>query len=161
MTTTTSMSMWYVSQFLKSRGDVSDIPFSPQMSLPGSPGRSRPGSRPASRPHSPTRGSRLQPITALKGSTRDPLRVFPTDISQRIFSMLSIKELARCSRVSKKWNRSQTLNYGAFWLRPRRTRKSLTQHRTQSGSSIIGKRTSTMRVYLPANGRSVNPNRIG
>ncbi|RPD70808.1 hypothetical protein L226DRAFT_538620 [Lentinus tigrinus ALCF2SS1-7] len=86
------------------------------MSLPGSPGRSRPSSRPASRPHSPTRGSRpspLQPIV-LKAIPRDPLRAFPTDVSQKIFSFLSIKELSRCSRVSKKWNRSQTLNYVWF-----------------------------------------------
>ena len=87
------------------------------MSLPGSPGRSRPSSRPASRPHSPTRGavarpSSLHPLSALKGSTRDPLRALPTDVSQRIFALLSVKELARCSRVSKKWNKSQTMNYG-------------------------------------------------
>ena len=90
-----------------------------QMSLPGSPGRSRPTSRPASRPHSPTRGgvarpSPLQPLSGIKGPARDPLRAFPTDISQRIFSLLSIKELARCSRVSKKWNKSQTINYGTW-----------------------------------------------
>ncbi|KAI0770095.1 hypothetical protein C8Q74DRAFT_1273421 [Fomes fomentarius] len=85
-------------------------------SLPGSPGRSRPSSRPASRPHSPTRSSKLsslQSLSTVKG-TRDPLRVFPTGISQRIFSLLTIKELARCSRVSKKWNQSQTLNYVWF-----------------------------------------------
>ena len=46
----------------------------------------------------------------------DPLRAFPTDVSQRIFSRLSIRDLARCSRVSKKWNRSQTLNYGELNL---------------------------------------------
>ncbi|TBU30798.1 hypothetical protein BD309DRAFT_888888 [Dichomitus squalens] len=88
------------------------------MSLPGSPGMSRPGSRPASRPHSPTRGSRpspLQPLSGLKsGPSRDPLRVLPTDVSQRVFSHLSIRDLARCSRVSKKWNKSQTLNYVWF-----------------------------------------------
>lgn len=90
----------------------------PKMSLPGSPGRSRPSSRPASRPHSPTRGSRpspFQPLTALKsGPSRDPLRTLPTDISQKIFALLSIRDLSRCSRVSKKWNRSQTINYGAY-----------------------------------------------
>ncbi|KAI0787472.1 hypothetical protein C8Q74DRAFT_1195567 [Fomes fomentarius] len=87
------------------------------MSLPGTPGRSRPGSRPASRPHSPTRGSKLHPLrslSAVKGATRDPLRVLPTGVSQSIFSLLTIKELARCSRVSKKWNQSQTLNYVWF-----------------------------------------------
>ncbi|KAI0656765.1 hypothetical protein C8Q70DRAFT_1008470 [Cubamyces menziesii] len=88
------------------------------VSLPGTPSQSRPGSRPGSRPHSPTRrGGRpspLQPITALKSSSTDPLRAFPTDISQRIFSQLSIRDLARCSRVSRRWNKSQTLNYVWF-----------------------------------------------
>ncbi|KAI0747412.1 hypothetical protein C8Q74DRAFT_1401890 [Fomes fomentarius] len=87
------------------------------MSLADSPGRSRTGSQPTSRPHSPTRGSKLSPLSplpAVKEVTRDPLRVLPTDISRRIFSLLTIKELARCSRVSKKWNQSQTLNFVWF-----------------------------------------------
>ncbi|TFK86529.1 hypothetical protein K466DRAFT_550240 [Polyporus arcularius HHB13444] len=88
------------------------------MSAPGSPGRSRPSSRPASRPQSPTRGSRPSPLqsTGLRAISRDPLKAFPTDVSQQIFSLLSIKDLARCSRVSKKWNKSQTLNYVWFQL---------------------------------------------
>ncbi len=81
------------------------------MSIPGSPGRSGPGSRPASRPRSSTRGS-LQSPSTVKGASRDPLRILPTDISWHIFSLLTTKELARCSRFSKKWNQSQTLNYG-------------------------------------------------
>ncbi|KAI0762318.1 hypothetical protein C8Q74DRAFT_1336777 [Fomes fomentarius] len=87
------------------------------MSLPGSPGRSGLASRPASRPHSPTRGLKLTPLqspSTVQGATRDPLRILPTDISRRIFSLLTIKDLARCSRVSKKWNQSQTLNYVWF-----------------------------------------------
>jgi len=70
------------------------------------------GSRPSSRPQSPAPGghrSRLL-IGSQKPST-DPLRAFPTDVSQRIFGHLSIRDLARCSRVSRKWNKSQTLNY--------------------------------------------------
>jgi len=47
-------------------------------------------------------------------SNTDPLKAFPTDISQRIFARLSIKDLANCSRVSRKWNKSQTLNYVWF-----------------------------------------------
>ncbi|EIW65205.1 uncharacterized protein TRAVEDRAFT_160063 [Trametes versicolor FP-101664 SS1] len=88
------------------------------VSLPGTPVQSRPTSRPGSRPQSPTRrGARpspLQPMTAQKTVSRDPLRALPTDVSQRIFSQLSIRDLSRCSRVSKKWNKSQTLNYVWF-----------------------------------------------
>ncbi|EPQ61174.1 hypothetical protein GLOTRDRAFT_69463 [Gloeophyllum trabeum ATCC 11539] len=80
------------------------------MSSPGTPIA---GSRPSSRPQSPAPGGRLQSRLSL-GSQKpssDPLRAFPTDVSQRIFSQLSIRDLARCSRVSRKWNKSQTLNY--------------------------------------------------
>ncbi|KAF8665123.1 hypothetical protein AX16_000590 [Volvariella volvacea WC 439] len=44
----------------------------------------------------------------------DPLRVFPTEISQRIFGRLPVRDLASCALVSRKWNRSQTLNYVWF-----------------------------------------------
>ncbi|KAF7306286.1 Dolichol-phosphate mannosyltransferase subunit 1 [Mycena indigotica] len=37
-----------------------------------------------------------------------------TQISQRIFGQLPLKDLARCALVSKKWNRSQTINYVWF-----------------------------------------------
>jgi len=56
---------------------------------------------------------------ALKGaaarkllSRTDPLRTLPTNLSQCIFARLSLRDLAKCSLVSKKWNRSQTINYG-------------------------------------------------
>ncbi|KAI8983254.1 hypothetical protein BD414DRAFT_490387 [Trametes punicea] len=98
--------------------DESDDELVNVVSLPGTPSQSRPASRPGSRAHSPTRrGGRpspLHPVSAHKPSSPDPLRAFPTDISQRIFSQLSIRDLARCSRVSKRWNRSQTLNYVWF-----------------------------------------------
>ncbi|KAI0638866.1 hypothetical protein C8Q77DRAFT_1162849 [Trametes polyzona] len=88
------------------------------VSLPGTPSQSRPASRPGSRAQSPTRRglrpSPLQPLTAHKSISTDPLRAFPTDVSQRIFSQLSIRDLARCSRVSRRWNKSQTLNYVWF-----------------------------------------------
>ncbi|GJE91991.1 F-box protein [Phanerochaete sordida] len=89
------------------------------VSLPGTPSRSRAGSRPSSRPTSraasPRRAARslLQVSTPGKPAT-DPLKAFPTEISQRIFGMLSIKDLARCARVSRKWSKSQTLNYVWF-----------------------------------------------
>ncbi|EAU93274.2 hypothetical protein CC1G_12008 [Coprinopsis cinerea okayama7 len=78
------------------------------VSLPNSPG--------ATRPSSPTRNS-SKPIKGpllLSNARKDPLRRFPTEVSQRIFKHLSISDLAHCSRVSKKWNRSQTLNYVWF-----------------------------------------------
>ncbi|KAL4065762.1 hypothetical protein V8B97DRAFT_1874835 [Scleroderma yunnanense] len=85
------------------------------VSTPGTPARSRASSRPASRPASPTRRSHLRDgslsLTASTPLSPDPLRAFPTQISQRIFRWLDISDLAACSRVSRKWNKSQTLNY--------------------------------------------------
>ena len=86
-----------------------------QFSLPGTP----PRSRPSTRPPSPTRGALARfarghlSATAAK-QLSDPLRAFPTEISQRIFGLLGIRDLARCARVSRKWRKSQTLNYGVF-----------------------------------------------
>lgn len=89
--------------------------------MPGTP-RS-PRSRVASRNTSPTRtgaAARRAPgplhLTSTAPSSdkksTDPLRALPTEINQRIFARLSIKALARCSRVCRKWNKSQSLNYG-------------------------------------------------
>ncbi|KAI0089913.1 hypothetical protein BDY19DRAFT_992862 [Irpex rosettiformis] len=91
--------------------------FGMQVSIPGTPARSRPSSRPSSRATSPSRRSNLRGLSSLSSSTRstkDPLRVLPTDISQRIFGQLSIRELAKCARVSRRWSKSQTLNYVWF-----------------------------------------------
>ncbi|KAI0692603.1 hypothetical protein BC835DRAFT_1307061 [Cytidiella melzeri] len=88
------------------------------VSMPGTPARSRPASRPASRATSPSRKGNLRgPLHLSALSSRpqkDPLRILPTDVSQRIFSQLSIKELAKCARVSRRWSKSQTLNYVWF-----------------------------------------------
>ncbi|KAH9850552.1 hypothetical protein C2E23DRAFT_834381 [Lenzites betulinus] len=98
--------------------DESDDELVNVVSIPGTPTQSRPTSRPGSRAQSPTRRgfrpSPLQPISAVKASAMDPLKAFPTDVSQRIFSLLSVKQLARCSRVSRRWNKSQTLNHVWF-----------------------------------------------
>ncbi|KAG8958776.1 hypothetical protein FRC03_008830 [Tulasnella sp. 419] len=88
---------------------------------------SRVGSKAGSRSQSPTKlgASARKPLKSLylspdtrdgqkKPKSTDPLRVLPTEISQRIFGMLTIKQLARCARVSRKWKRSQTLNYVWF-----------------------------------------------
>ena len=88
-----------------------------QLSAPGTPSRSRAPSRPASRPTSPTRAGASKrkapgPLLLTKRSSTDPLRAFPTEVSQRIFGLLSLSDLAKTSRVCKKWARSQSLNYG-------------------------------------------------
>ncbi|KAH7884034.1 hypothetical protein F5I97DRAFT_1897648 [Phlebopus sp. FC_14] len=84
------------------------------VSTPGTPARSRAPSRPASRPHSPTRRANLRTpasLSASKALSTDPLKAFPTQVSQCIFRWLDIPDLTACSRVSRKWNKSQTLNY--------------------------------------------------
>ncbi|KDQ54996.1 hypothetical protein JAAARDRAFT_693656 [Jaapia argillacea MUCL 33604] len=84
------------------------------VSVPGTPSVL---SRPSSRPPSPSGGSSRLRLGTSRASHRvssDPLRAFPTDISQLIFNRLSITDLAKCSRVSQKWNKSQTLNYVWF-----------------------------------------------
>ncbi|CEL58348.1 hypothetical protein RSOLAG1IB_03094 [Rhizoctonia solani AG-1 IB] len=52
----------------------------------------------------------------LGGSVRhtDPIRAFPTEVGQKIFSQLGIYDLAKCARVCSRWKRSQTLNYVWF-----------------------------------------------
>jgi hypothetical protein len=37
-----------------------------------------------------------------------------TDLTQKVFSLLSIRDLASCSRVCLKWNKSQSLNYSMY-----------------------------------------------
>lgn len=89
------------------------------VSLPGSPGsKSRSASRPGSRASSPTRSSRrplqgsLHITSTSQRAPTDPLKMFPTEVSQQIFRRLKVKDLASCARVSRKWSKSQTLNYG-------------------------------------------------
>ncbi|TDL22334.1 hypothetical protein BD410DRAFT_257488 [Rickenella mellea] len=89
------------------------------VSLPGTPARSHPPSRHSSRPPSPTKGASARPLPgplhlALRRSSSDPLRILPTELGQRVFGHLSIRDLARCARVCKKWCGSQTLNYVWF-----------------------------------------------
>jgi len=95
------------------------------VSLPGTPNiRSRPSSKPSSRATSPTRSSSrpfrgaLHLTSSSTQTSSDPLKAFPTELSQRIFGQLKTKDLAVCSRVSRKWLKSQTLNYVWFqWYR--------------------------------------------
>lgn len=76
-----------------------------QQSGPGTPGN-------LSRPQSPSLAGAPRSRLASKGSSKDPLRIFPTELNQVIFGRLSIRDLARCARVSKKWSKSQSINYG-------------------------------------------------
>ncbi|KAK0478193.1 hypothetical protein IW261DRAFT_1551599 [Armillaria novae-zelandiae] len=89
--------------------DDSDDELVNVVSLPGTPSRTRPSS--------PTRlgaSTRRPPGPLLIGSRKDPLKVFPTEVSQKIFARLTLPELAKCALVSKKWSRSQTINYVWF-----------------------------------------------
>ncbi|KAL5520457.1 hypothetical protein ACEPAG_9681 [Sanghuangporus baumii] len=106
--------------------DDSDDELVGVMSIPGSPSRSAAPSRQPSRPSSPTRvggASRRRKIPGpllinvgakSKERSSDPLRAFPTEVAQRIFALLSVRDLARCARVCRKWEKSQTLNYVWF-----------------------------------------------
>lgn len=69
----------------------------------------------ASRSSSPTRrsGSRRDKRAAEeqeRRNSRDPLRRFENEVSSRIFKELDVTMLARCTRVSKRWNRSATIS---------------------------------------------------
>ncbi|KAF8151914.1 hypothetical protein K438DRAFT_1864739 [Mycena galopus ATCC 62051] len=89
--------------------DESDDELVNVVSLPGTPARTR--------PPSPTRnGAAARPLRGplLLSSRRDLLKALPTEISQRIFRELSPRDLAKCALVSKKWSRSQTINYVWF-----------------------------------------------
>jgi len=92
--------------------DDSDEELINVVSSPGTPAYSRPTSRPGS----PSLGkpSGLSRVVKTRSRT-DPLRAFPTELTQRLFSLLNIKDLANCARVSKKWNTSQSINY--VWFR--------------------------------------------
>ncbi|KDQ17618.1 hypothetical protein BOTBODRAFT_29794 [Botryobasidium botryosum FD-172 SS1] len=102
------------------------------VTTPGTPRRiaSRPSSisssRASSQPPSPpsynlpasTRSRGPHPLTGVSRvkstSSTDPLKVLPTEINQRIFGLLTLRDLATCSRVNRKWKKSQTLNYVWF-----------------------------------------------
>ncbi|KAJ8454402.1 hypothetical protein ONZ45_g5330 [Pleurotus djamor] len=93
--------------------DSDDESYVNVISLPGTPQRTRPSSPTGKNFPS----SRLTPFhlrTKSSASKTDPLRMLPTEISQKIFGTLSVRDLARCARVSKKWNKSQSINYVWF-----------------------------------------------
>ncbi|KAJ7652140.1 hypothetical protein DFH06DRAFT_1206883 [Mycena polygramma] len=92
-----------------SSSDESDDELVNVVSLPGTPARTR--------PPSPTRnGAAARPLPGPLhlSSRRDLLKALPTEVSQRVFRELPLKDLAKCALVSKKWSRSQTINYVWF-----------------------------------------------
>ncbi|KAI0313049.1 hypothetical protein OF83DRAFT_1143167 [Amylostereum chailletii] len=97
--------------------DSSDDELVNVVSLPGTPSRSRAPSRPPS-PTGRGAARRLAPGPLLLNSnskrSTDPLKVLPTEVTQRVFAQLAIRDLARCARVSRKWKKSQTINYVWF-----------------------------------------------
>ncbi|KAF9073983.1 hypothetical protein BDP27DRAFT_1317779 [Rhodocollybia butyracea] len=92
--------------------DDSDDELVNVVSVPGTPSRTRPSSptRGAGAASRPLRG----PLHLSSSPKTDPLKALPTEISQKIFSKLPIKDLAKCAIISKKWNRSQSINYVWF-----------------------------------------------
>ena len=110
-----------------SSGNHYDSVYTPVHTRPGTPtgtprrgrlaagGAATPGD---SRSTSPTgTGSRMAKKRAQeeqeRKSSRDPLRRFENDVSSRIFRELDEQALARCLRVSKRWQRSATIS-GSF-----------------------------------------------
>lgn len=65
-----------------------------------------------SRSSSPTRRKRERKAQEEqeRKSSMDPLRRFENEVSSRIFRELDVAALARCKRVSKRWNRSATIS---------------------------------------------------
>ncbi|KAJ4485346.1 hypothetical protein J3R30DRAFT_3283581 [Lentinula aciculospora] len=93
--------------------DDSDDELVNVVSVPGTPSRTRPPSptRGGTASRHPRRPLHISSSPVLK---TDFLKALPTEISQKIFSKLPVKDLARCALVSKKWHRSQTINYVWF-----------------------------------------------
>jgi len=128
-------------------------------SLPGTPARSRTTSRASS----PTRASsrrlpgplHLSTTTTIKNRSGDPLRAFPTDISQLIFRLLSIEDLAICACVCRKWAKSQTLNYGNVWHSNRVLLPLIWN--LQFGSNMSAKIHLAIIRYHLVNGRGESP----
>ncbi|KAI6128694.1 hypothetical protein EDD16DRAFT_1472027 [Pisolithus croceorrhizus] len=150
-------------------------------SSPATPARSRapsrPSSRPSSRPGSPTRRSHLRedmaPLISIRSRSTDPLRAFPTQISQRIFRWLDVSDLAACSAVSRKWSKSQTLNY-IWFLQCRQesffedtlppgkwTRRESRENWRLVYSKLISDKSTSSNPLLPSGSGRSSPSRRG
>ncbi|KAF9016867.1 hypothetical protein BDZ89DRAFT_1094412 [Hymenopellis radicata] len=114
------------------------------VSLPGTPSRTRPSSP------QPQLQSRRSGLSSLSVPTNGA--VLPTELSQRIFSRLPVKDLARCSLVCRKWARSQTINYAI----PEREfhDESLPPGKWTKRESKVNWRTTHMQSLKSANSES-------
>ena len=124
--------------------------------MPTSPTRTRPSS--------PVKGASSRPIKGpliLSPNRRDILKALPTELSQKIFWRLSIKDLTNCALVSKKWTASQTLNYGEFFFSSRCLLVIASQTRNQFGSGTTETKIFTMTVFRLESGRKGSQSRIG
>lgn len=88
----------------------------------------------------------------------DPLKAFPTHLSQRIFGLLDIPDLAKCARVCKKWHSSQSINYGKLYFS---ALVILLPISGQYGFEDIVRKILMTRVSLLGNGRGGNRNKTG
>ena len=88
----------------------------------------------------------------------DPLKVFPTHLSQRIFGLLDIQDLAKCARVCKKWHSSQSINYGRVYFS---TLVIFLLILGQYGFEDIVRKILMTRVSLLVNGRGGNRSKTG
>lgn len=147
------------------------------LSSPATPARSRASSRPPSRPGSPTRRSHLRegmvPLTSTRLRSTDPLRAFSTQISQQIFRWLDVSDLAACSTVSRKWNKSQTLNY-IWFLQCRKesfledslppgkwTRRESRENWRLVYAKLISDKSAPSNPFLPSGSGRSSPSRRG
>ncbi|KAG5335030.1 hypothetical protein C0989_002423 [Termitomyces sp. Mn162] len=88
--------------------DESDDDFVNVVSLPATPDHTRPSS--------PIRGASARPLRGplhISSSRRDLLRAFPTEVSQKIFSFLSIRQLAKDERSPKSTSFSRGSGYSS------------------------------------------------
>jgi len=109
------------------RATISSVPNTPRKLFPNSeqgsgsededqivgvktPATPRAQSRASSRSTSPTRANKRRELKE-KEKGLDPLRRLPGELSQKIFGSLDIHSLLNCGRVSKRWRKSQTINW--------------------------------------------------
>jgi hypothetical protein len=125
------------------------------MSMPGTPSLSRPVTRPGS--PSPGAVSKSRTSRLSNGRAGDPLRAFPTHLSQKIFGFLDLSDLAKCARVCKKWCASQSINYGKLSL----SLGGLSPMFGQCGFEDIARKIFTMKVSPLGSGLDGSRSKIG
>ncbi|KAI5478299.1 F-box domain, cyclin-like domain containing protein [Pseudohyphozyma bogoriensis] len=103
---------------------------------PGSPGGGGRNGRSRSGAGKPRRDKTKELAkAAANAATMDPLAKFPGEVNVRIFGLLGVDDLLTCGLVSKKWRRSQTINWSWFTLLESITYVSPSE-RTQTTSGL-------------------------